>query len=175
MRVAFLAPGALTGPVVSIRKCAPGWQELFPGETGIESETAGIGDVWDGEVLTPVPRPPPSAAELIAYASGYRWHVETGGIVVEGAPIRTDERSQQKIAGAVQLIDKDPTLTVIDFEAQPGVWIALDAAAMTAIGLAVGRHIQACFSTLKDVHAGIVAGTITDFAQIEAANWPPND
>lgn len=175
MRVAFLAPGALTGPVVSIRKCAGGWQDLFPDEIGIESETAGIGDVWDGEVLTPVPRPAPSAGELTAYASDLRWRVETGGIVVAGATIRTDERSQQKIAAAVQLIDKDPTLAPINFEAQPGVWITLDAAAMTAIGLAVGRHIQACFSTLKNVHGAIAAGTITDFTQIDAAGWPPND
>lgn len=174
MRVAFLAPGASTGPVACIRRCAEGWEELWPDEFGFESEDARVGDEWDGEKLVQPPPPPPSKEDLIAYAAGKRWAVETSGIVVNGTVVRTDEKSQAKIAGAVQLLDADPTLTQVDWEAQPGQWVALDAASLRAVGIAVGRHVQAAFSTLRLVQEGIQSETITTYAQIDAAPWPSN-
>lgn len=78
-----------------------------------------------------------------------RWDKEIGGATFNGTPTRTDEGSRAKINGAVALFDKDPTMIVVDFEAQPGAWIALDQPTMEALGVFVGRHVQQCFSHSK--------------------------
>lgn len=103
-----------------------------------------------------------------------RWMAEIGGTVIGGIPIRTDESSQNKIDGAISLFEKDPTLEVIDFEAQPGLWVELDRPAMTAIGVGVGRHIQACFSIQKPLSLAIEAAqSFADLAAIDIeAGWP---
>lgn len=158
--LAFFDPalgGAIPELVVDITEAQ--WRELI--------EHAGARR-WDGADVVPY-APEPEPLDLSAYARQRRWEIETGGIVVAGASIRTDEQSQAKISGAVQLLDKDPTLTEIDWEAQEGEWVTVDAAMMQAIGIAVGRHVQTCFSALRDVQAGIAGGTLTTTAQIDAA------
>jgi len=40
---------------------------------------------------------------------------------------------------------------------------------MTAIAIAVGQHVQACFGTEADVAGDIEAGEITRTAEIDAA------
>lgn len=103
-----------------------------------------------------------------------RWQKSVGGTTFNGIPIRTDEGSQAKIDGAVALFDKDPALTTLDFEAQPGVWVTFDKAAMEAIGVAVGRHVQACFSRQREL-SGLIDAAET-FADLAAVNvetgWP---
>jgi len=119
-----------------------------------------------------VPSPPPTTNDLLAYAAEKRWLVETSGITLAGTEIRTDEKSQNRVSGAALLALSDPDLTVINWEATPGVWVEVSAAQMKTIGIAVGRHVQACFSTLKAVQAAINSGTITTTAEIDAADWP---
>lgn len=126
----------------------------------------------DGELFAPSPPAPPGKAVLLDYAADKRWQVEKGGVDVGGAQIRTDEKSQNRISGAALLALSDADLETIDWEAQPGIWIEVSAETMKAIGIAVGRHVQACFSTLMAVQAGIEAGTITTTEQIDAADWP---
>ncbi|MCX5495355.1 DUF4376 domain-containing protein [Kaistia dalseonensis] len=127
---------------------------------------------YDGGSFAAPTAPVPSTSELKAYAAAKRWQVETGGVMVDGVDIRTDEKSQNRVSGAALLAISDPDLATIDWEAQPGVWIEVPAATMKAIGIAVGRHVQACFSALKVVQADIDAGTITTIAEIDAAAWP---
>ncbi|AZO58974.1 DUF4376 domain-containing protein [Mesorhizobium sp. M1A.F.Ca.IN.022.06.1.1] len=110
----------------------------------------------------------------LAALADKRWQVETGGIVVGGAPVRTDANSQAKITGAVALFQNDPGLDTIDWEAQPGVWVTLDAASITAIGIAVGRHVQACFSRARTLSEEIMAAAnlaALDGIDIDAG-WP---
>lgn len=83
-------------------------------------------------------------AERLAALAAHRYAIETGGIDIGGASIRTDLESQSKIAGAHALVTAEPS-TVIDWKGAAG-WVQLDAATMTAIALAVGTHIQACYS-----------------------------
>lgn len=168
MRIAIIEDGKVTGVLLA----REGWEANFP--NGVESDTANVGDTWDGAQFIPPPMPAPTADDLMAYASAKRWQVETGGISIAGTSVRTDEKSQAKITGAIQLLAADPTITSIDWEAQPGVWEALDADTMKAIGIAVGRHVQACFTCLKSVQEAITAGTITTFEDIDAAAWPSN-
>lgn len=168
MRIADIANGIVVGVYI----CGDDWISMFP--NGVPSEIAKPGDHYDGTSFTPPPVAPPNSDQLKDFAADKRWRVETGGIVVSGTPIRTDEKSQSKISGTVQLLAADPSITSIDWEAQPGVWVTVDVPTITAIGIAVGRHVQLCFSTLKAVQSEIEAGTITSFAAIEAAAWPSN-
>lgn len=168
MRIANVSNGVVTGVYI----CGDDWHDLFP--NGVPSDVANPGDQYDGANFIPPPITPPNKTQLKAYATDKRWRVETGGLVINGVAIRTDERSQNKLSGALQLVNTDPSITSIDWEAQSGVWATVDVATITAIGVAVGRHVQQCFSTLKAIQAEIETGTITSFAAIEAAAWPSN-
>ncbi len=150
-------------------------QEFADSIGAVQSDTAQTGWTWDGETFAP---PTPDlealrAAKLSALAER-RWQAETGGVMVNGAPIRTDATSQAKIAGADLLFERDPTLTEVDWEAQPGVWVTVDRPTMTAIGIAVGRHVQACFSNAKGLSQAILAAE--DAAALDAIDiedgWP---
>tara|TARA_R110002049_G_scaffold285335_1_gene466165 strand:+ start:6590 stop:7060 length:471 start_codon:yes stop_codon:yes gene_type:complete len=101
--------------------------------------------------------------------------LENGGMALaDGTRVQTDAGSQSKIAGGVQLFQNDATLTHIDFEAQPGVWVTLDAATMTSIGIAVGRHVQSCFSRSRVLQEAISAAT--SHSELDAIDvhlgWP---
>ncbi|MGV6876803.1 DUF4376 domain-containing protein, partial [Pseudochelatococcus sp. B33] len=105
-----------------------------------------------------------------------RWEVETGGTIVNSVPIRTDVGSQGKIADAVALLERDLDLTTVDFEAQPGIWVSLDLPMLTAIGIAVGRHVQAAYSRSRALHEAIEAAeSIEALEAIDIqSGWPPN-
>jgi hypothetical protein len=103
-----------------------------------------------------------------------RWAVETGGLTVGGAPIRTDEASQSRITAAVNLFAHDETLQSVDWEAQHGVWVEIDRATMIAIGVAVGRHVQQCFSHARALSEAVEAAEdeeALDAIDIDAG-WP---
>lgn len=107
---------------------------------------------------------------LFAYAADKRWRVETGGITVNGVTIDTSRDSQAMITGAYAYSQAHPE-GPIKFKAASG-WVTLDAATMAAIATAVGAHVQASFSVEEAIDAAITAGTITSFAEIDAADWP---
>lgn len=153
--------------------------ENFSGLGGQYVE-APAGEVFAGFAYDGLTFSPPAvsfenlrAAKLAALADR-RWQAETGGVDFNGSIIRSDATSQAKITGAVSLFASDPTLTVIDWEATPGEWVQLDASTMTAIGVAVGRHVQACFSNAKTLSQGILAAA--DQAALDAVDmevgWP---
>ena len=129
---------------------------------------------WDGEhwTIADIPLSECKATKLDAIRA-LRWDKQNGGTTVNGITIRTDADSQRMIAGAIDLFDKNPSLTAIDFEAQPNEWATLDAAAMTAIGVAVGMHIQACFSNAKALSQAVeAAGSYAALAAIDIeAGW----
>lgn len=83
-----------------------------------------------------------------------RYTVETAGILLGGAVIRTDEASQAKINGAYSLVQRVPE-TMVDWKGANG-WTQLNAAQMTAIATAAGQHVQACYSAERG-HAEALA------------------
>lgn len=124
----------------------------------------GVGDAFVGNIWR---KPDPTKAELIALAADARWSKETGGIEIQGIPVDTTRDSQAMINGASNLVSAEPS-SIIKFKAK-GEFVELDAAAMTAIAVAVGQHVQAVFATEAQVLTDIEAGTITTRAQIDAA------
>lgn len=103
-----------------------------------------------------------------------RWRKETGGVDFGGTRVRSDETSQSKINGLVSLFDKDPSLSASDWEATPGQWVEIDRDTAVAMGIAVGRHVQACFSRARILSEAITAAeSEAELAAIDIeTGWP---
>ena len=99
-------------------------------------------------------------AALKAQAATRRWEVETGGITRNGAAIATDQVSQSKIGGALQLVQADPRL-VIRWKGLDG-WVGMDAATVTYVSEQVGLHVQAAFAREEAICLAIDADTPVD-------------
>ena len=107
-------------------------------------------------------------AALIAYASNKRWQVETGGVVVNGINVPTDDRAKLLLLGAAQSMADGSSAPLIVNGVNYGT---LPKATFQAINAAVIAHVQKSFASLSTVLAAIAAGTITSSAQIDSANW----
>ena len=188
-RLSDLLPGAaLPEAPPAVARSLPDGRRLLPVVYGPEPVIDPQTQQFDGQSLTVlaeqvaaewrvVPRPDALAAakaRLKARVTERRGQYETGGLAVGGVRIRTDTGSQAKIAGVLALLAADPTITLIDWEAQPGVWAALDRTALQAIGVAVGRHVQACFSRARILHALIDDAADADgLAAVDIdSGWP---
>lgn len=86
---------------------------------------------------------PLKANKLVALAQ-HRYNVETGGMTVNGMKVATDDRSKSLINGAFNLCQAVPTTTV-QWKTPEG-FIPLTAAQVTAIAVAMGQFVQACFA-----------------------------
>jgi hypothetical protein len=143
-----------------------------PGEALILSDIAGIGWTWsEGEGLEPPPRaeqPPPSKADLVAYAADRRWRQEVGGITVAGVPVATDDRSKLMITGARVAAMADSGWSTV-WHGADGNTYPVDAPAMVAISNAVQAHVNGGFATFALVKAAIESGTITTLAEVDAS------
>lgn len=117
------------------------------------------------EIAEPTPPPPPTEADLIAYAADARWRKETGGITVGGVPIATDRESQAMLTGAHAYVQANPTAT-IKWKSEAG-FVELTAEQITALALAVGAHVQACFAKEAEVVGSI--GSYPTKESIDAA------
>jgi hypothetical protein len=122
----------------------------------------------------PIPVPPPTTADLIAYAADARYRRETVGITVNGAAIATDRQSQAMIAGAFTYLQQRPDAT-IQWKTASGAFVALAAADLAMIAQVVGTHVQACFAKEAEVFAAISAGTVVSMSQIDAAFASPGN
>jgi len=95
-----------------------------------------------------------------------RYDEEVGGVELNGAFIDTDRTAQTRIAQAKTLVDTDPAISV-DWKAAGNQWTTLDAQTITTIALAIGRHVQQCFTKEKKLHEQIEqAETIDDVLSI---------
>lgn len=164
VRVAILKKGICTAIVLG----GDDWSDHYP--EGVVSETANVGDVWDGNAFSRPAAPAPGTAELEAYAAERRWQAETGGIRIDGLRVATDDRSKTLITGARIKADQDPAHT-LRFKVG-GPFVTLTAPQIIAISDAVFAHTQASFDAEADVQAAILTGTVTSFADIDAWPWP---
>ncbi len=114
-----------------------------------EEATRYVPEVGSGGSFTP-PAPEPMTLErakrikLDALAE-WRYQREVQGIVVGGAPIRTDRESQATITSALISLREGLT-SAIEWKTASGVFVSLGLAQMQAIAQAVVAHVQSCFS-----------------------------
>lgn len=115
------------------------------------------------------------ASKLAALAEK-RWQVETAGIVVAGAAIKTDRESSAILTSAYILAKDYPGYTVSNWKVAKGAFITLDAPTIIALATAVRLHVQACFDREAALTASILAAA--DVPALDAididAGWPPN-
>jgi hypothetical protein len=109
------------------------------------------------------PYEPPQVV-LSVYAASKRYEKETGGITLNGIPIATDRQSQAMITGAYNYVQVNAAAT-IKWKAENG-FVELNAAQITALALAVGAHVQACFAKEAEV---VADANITTTEQVDDA------
>jgi hypothetical protein len=98
---------------------------------------------------------------------------ETAGIVVSGIPIPSDERIQNRLANALQAFAVDDELVTVDWEFGFGQFATMDQATVAAIGVALSRHIQACFSRSRELITAIQAGDRAAVLALDiTTGWP---
>jgi hypothetical protein len=112
-------------------------------------------------------------ANRLAELANMRWQKETGGIVLNGASVATDEISQTKLIGAVVGAQMDPEVTM-KWKMKDGAFVTLDATTIVGVAMAVRAHIQACFDREAELKAEIEAASNPDaMAAIDIAEgWP---
>jgi hypothetical protein len=132
---------------------------------------------WNGTTLA---RGTDSAAALSAAKAAAkvtlaanRYAAETGGTTFNGVAIRTDEASQAKVSGAFNLAQINPSM-VFQWKTASGAWVQLSATQITALGNAVGAHVQGCYTNEQTICALIDAAT--SLPAVNAINlnsgWP---
>ncbi len=107
--------------------------------------------------------------QLHAYQVMARYDTEQGGMTLStGMPIKTDDRSQAKINGAVLAAAKNAAFTT-EWHAADGSFHHMTSADVLAMSGELQAHIDNCFATSSTVASGIDAGTTTTLDQIDAA------
>ncbi|MCK9530384.1 MAG: DUF4376 domain-containing protein [Gammaproteobacteria bacterium] len=93
--------------------------------------------------------------ELKERARTKRIQMEQGGVMVNDSVIGTTIEDQNRVTGMATTLMIDPDMESIDFEYSPGQWINISREVGLAIGVAVARHVQHCFSWCRNVHEQI--------------------
>lgn len=114
--------------------------------------------------------------DMLDRLAGRRWIAETGGVIVGGAPIKTDRESQAVLTGAFVQASSNPAFTV-RWKVGRAMFVTLDAATILSIGNAVTSHVQACFNREDELTDEILAAhAAEDREALEAidldAGWP---
>lgn len=138
--------------------------ELSPVAPAQEPEEAAP----EAPVAAPVVVSTPLEAALAAL-SAKRYEVETGGIIVNGLPVATDDRAKTLLLGARLEVLGNPTLT-LRWKTADG-FVALSATQIVAISSAVRAHVQACFNREADLSALISAAADPSSVDI-STGWP---
>jgi len=147
MRSTPAAPPKLSGIEVA-RWTGGGWEKLA-----------------SAPVVDAVPEPAPDWLALIA---ARRWAAETGGIVLGGMPVDTDDRSKLLINGAALRASRDSSYT-LHWKTVEG-FIDLPADQVLIMADAVSDHVQACFTRESELQAAVFDGAIT--TDMFEQGWP---
>lgn len=111
-------------------------------------------------------------ANLQAFVTSTRYAKMAGGVTISGAAVKTDDYSRNMLTGSVSLAQQDPT-TTIDWKNPDGSFSTITATQILAIGVAVAKYVNACFTAEKNIAAAVTAGTVTDNAGVLASTeWP---
>jgi hypothetical protein len=106
-------------------------------------------------------------AGLAAYAATARYAKENAGIVFNGIPIATDDRSKQMLMGARIAATADPAFKA-NWAGSDGNVYSLTADQIIAVSNAVLAHVNSCFDKFAAVKAAIAADTVQSKAAVDA-------
>jgi len=83
--------------------------------------------------------------------ANWRYSREVSGVLLGGAPIKTDRESQAAVNNAYTSL-KNGLLTSVNWKAADGSWVVLTLTEVEAIAAAVARHVKDCFDA--EMHLG---------------------
>lgn len=172
MRVALFDDDGLVRQIARFEAAPPEmWGELHT----LISECAIVGDrIVDGAILPSMSEAQAAEIhreELRSLVSAKRWSVETSGITVNGMAVSTDDRAKMMIMGARIQAEANPAFTTA-WKGPTGAFVTIAAAQIIAISDAALAHVAACFAIESALLDAIDAGTLTDAAEIDGADWP---
>lgn len=139
---------------------------LKPPKTTGKKVAQWVGGEWI--VLDVAPAPVEPTPDWMALIAARRWAAETGGIVLGGMPVDTDDRSKLLINGAALRASRDSGYT-LHWKTVEG-FIDLPADQVLIMADAVSDHVQACFTRESELQAAVVDGSIT--AEMIEQGWP---
>ncbi|WP_429052843.1 DUF4376 domain-containing protein [Aeromonas rivipollensis] len=126
-------------------------------------------------VLQDLTHPIRTNASLLDKVAAKRWEVETGGITISGAPIKTDRESQAKLTSAYTSL-KGGLITDTPWKAADGSFTLVTLAELEPVAQAVADHVRACFAAERS-HNDAIALLQTQ-EELDAydihTGWPPN-
>ncbi|MBB6503221.1 hypothetical protein F4693_000170 [Sphingomonas endophytica] len=133
---------------------------------------------WDGSALIAI-APTIEALRSACWEAvkARRQAAEDGGCASPLGAVDTDQESRLKVSGAVQMAMIAQAANqpfTVDWTMHDDSVVKHDAAAMIAMGLAVGRHIAACHAVALAKRAAIDAAVnAADIAAVEVDHgWP---
>lgn len=105
----------------------------------------------------------------LAELANARWEQETGGLTLpDGTVIKTDRESQALLTGAAFSLYADPTARV-EWKADKGKWVDLDAKQVLMIAGAVRAHVQGQFSKERALSEKVNACTSAE--EVRGVVW----
>lgn len=119
------------------------------------------------------PQPVRTKESLLADVAAKRWEVETGGINISGAPIKTDRESQAQLTSAYTSLSGG---LIVDtpWKATDGSFTLVTLAEIEPIAQAVAAHVRACFAA-EQAHSEAING-LDEQAELDAydiaTGWP---
>lgn len=119
---------------------------------------------WDGQNIIEY-SPKQDTESLASYNSTKRWEVETGGIILNGINIATDDRSKVMISGARVAAQSNPDFTT-EWKTESG-FVTLDASDVIDISDAVLQHVSDCFAKEATIQTMIDNGDVATVEQID--------
>ena len=121
------------------------------------------------------PRPVRTQESLLAEVSAKRWQVETGGIVIGGAPIATDRESQAQLTSAYTSL-KGGLIADTPWKAADGIFTLVTLAELEPVAQAVAVHVRSCFDAERLHNEAI--NLLQTQAELDAydihTGWPVN-
>lgn len=121
----------------------------------------------------------PSPSAVVAYQATYeasiltdsikvalaahRYDIQTGGVVIDGHPFRTDIDSQFALTGAFMAAQANPAIS-INWKMADGTFATLNAAAITSAWSQGMGFVQKCFDSEKTVIAAVATYATAELA-----------
>jgi hypothetical protein len=108
-----------------------------------------------------------SAATLRERIRQCRDRAMNAGVMVGGIVMQTDDRSQQRLLGAVVAAMRNPAL-VVNWKTDDGTCVPLDAETLLAAADAIRAHVQVCFDREAELLTALSGGEDVDPEE----GWP---
>lgn len=151
------------------------WKEIA-GNTGNLPDESEIWDyvkgfhplwLWDGTYVSQPAAGQYRQSQLKNYNALVRYQKVDGGMVTQGIPVKTDDRSRNFIQGGHGLATDSPSFTTKWFGSD-GNFYDVDDNKMQAMAKDVGDHTNACFTIFYETDQGIANGSVKTPEAIDA-------